>query len=134
MAGTLACTVTTPESKVFEGESTLVVAPAEDGKLGILPRHAPLIAMLGYGELRVESHEGTRRFFVDGGFLQVLDGRVSVLAATAVPAGELDRDVETRNLEELSAARPPKRATFEEADRHSRAVAAAKARAKLAGA
>ena len=60
-----------------------MVVPAHDGLLGILPNHAPLMALLGDGQLRVETPTGTMRFSVAGGFIQVVDNRVSVLSEEA---------------------------------------------------
>ncbi len=73
-------TVISPEAAVFDGEAESVVAPAFDGEIGILANHAPLMTVLGHGELRVESGGMTRRFAVEGGFLQVVRNTVRVLA------------------------------------------------------
>ena len=73
-------TVISPESAVFDGEADSVVAPAFDGEVGILPNHAPLMTVLGSGVLRVESAGVTRRYQVDGGFLQVVKNSERVLA------------------------------------------------------
>jgi F-type H+-transporting ATPase subunit epsilon len=73
-------TVISPEAAVFDGEAESVVAPAFDGELGILPNHAPLMTLLGSGILRVQSGGVTRRFRVQGGFLQVVRNSVRVLA------------------------------------------------------
>jgi F-type H+-transporting ATPase subunit epsilon len=81
-------TVISPEESVFEGEATAVVAPAHDGEVGILPRHAPFMTLLGEGKLTVRQ-EGTDRVFrVRGGLLQVLDDVVNVIAEHA--EGESD--------------------------------------------
>lgn len=75
--------VISPERTVFEGEADSVVAPAWDGELGILRGHAPLIALLGSGELRVRHGNDTEHFNVAGGFLQVVDDVVTVLSEQA---------------------------------------------------
>lgn len=77
---TLHCQVLTPEGRAYEGEATFVEAQAVDGRVGILPRHAPLLTALGQGPLRVRTADGDRRWTIDGGFLQVLDNQVSVVA------------------------------------------------------
>jgi len=59
------------------------VAPAWNGLLGILPRHAPMLALLGKGPLTVRAPEGDRRFTVAGGFLQVNDNVVRIVAEEA---------------------------------------------------
>jgi F-type H+-transporting ATPase subunit epsilon len=80
----LKVSVISPESVLFEGEADSVVAPAYDGEVGILTGHAPMMAVLGNGELRLGS-PGSRSFNVQGGFLQVLndEGRVVTERATA---------------------------------------------------
>jgi len=75
--------VISPEATVYEGEAESVVAPAWDGELGILRGHAPLMALLGSGELRVTRGGRTERFRVEGGFLQVVDDVVTVLSERA---------------------------------------------------
>jgi F-type H+-transporting ATPase subunit epsilon len=72
-----------PEQALFDGDATAVVAPAYDGKVGILPRHAPFLTLLGSGELVIRSAAGSRRFGVEGGFLLVLRNRVRVVAEKA---------------------------------------------------
>ena len=73
-------TVISPEAAVFDGEADAVVAPAFDGELGILANHAPMMTTLGTGTLVVRIGEATRRFRVQGGFLQVVQNRVRILA------------------------------------------------------
>ena len=71
--------VISPEAALFEGDATSVVVPAFDGELGILTGHAPLMTLLGKGELRVESEAGGRRFAIEGGFLQIVNDQVRVV-------------------------------------------------------
>lgn len=79
-AGALRVSVISPERVVFEGEAESVIAPAWNGELGILRGHAPLMALLGEGELRVGRGGTTERFRVAGGFLQVVNNTVTVLS------------------------------------------------------
>jgi F-type H+-transporting ATPase subunit epsilon len=72
--------VISPERTVFDGEADSVVAPAYDGKVGILPRHAPFMTLLGTGQLAVTSGGSTSTFHVQGGFLQVVSNTVRVVA------------------------------------------------------
>lgn len=83
MAGQLTVSVISPERTVFEGTADMVVAPAWDGEIGILRDHAPLVILLGEGELRVQSAGSEQRFHVAGGFLQVADDVVTVLSERA---------------------------------------------------
>ena len=78
-------TVISPERALFDGEADAVVAPAFDGLVGILPRHAPFLTLLGDGVLRVRQGRGsaTSAFRVAGGFLQVVGETVRVVADRA---------------------------------------------------
>ncbi len=71
--------VISPEAALFEGDATSVVAPAFDGEVGILTGHAPMMTLLGKGDLRVEGAGGAKRFAIEGGFLQVVDNQVRVV-------------------------------------------------------
>ena len=73
-------TVVSPERAVFDGAADSVVAPAFDGQVGILPRHAPFLTLLGAGVLRVQQGGTASRFTVAGGFLQVMGDAVRVVA------------------------------------------------------
>jgi F-type H+-transporting ATPase subunit epsilon len=84
--GALQVVVISPERTIYEGAADAVVAPAWDGQLGILRGHAPLMALLGSGELRVTRGGTTEEFFVRGGFLQVVDNKVTVLSEHAEAA------------------------------------------------
>jgi F-type H+-transporting ATPase subunit epsilon len=81
--GALRVSVISPERTIFEGAADSVVAPAWDGELGILRGHAPLMALLGAGNLRITRGGTTEHFYVAGGFLQVIDDRVTVLSERA---------------------------------------------------
>jgi F-type H+-transporting ATPase subunit epsilon len=83
----LKVSVISPERTLFEGEATQVVAPAYDGEVGILTDHAPMMALLGRGTLRVAASAGEQRFMVDGGFLQVVDNQVRVVTEQASVPG-----------------------------------------------
>jgi F-type H+-transporting ATPase subunit epsilon len=73
-------TVISPEASMFEGDADAVTAPAYDGKVGILPRHAPFMTLLGQGDLVIRQGATERRFAVRGGFLQVVGNVVRVVA------------------------------------------------------
>lgn len=80
-------TVISPESAVFDGEAESVVAPAFDGEVGILTNHAPMMTVLGTGVLRIEAGGLTRRYRVQGGFLQVVKNNVRILAERVMSEG-----------------------------------------------
>lgn len=79
----LSVALITPNTTVYEGEAEMVVLPAWDGEVGILRGHAPMMALLGEGTMRVTGEGGEERFFVSGGFMQVADDVVSVLSDRA---------------------------------------------------
>jgi F-type H+-transporting ATPase subunit epsilon len=74
----LKVSVISPEASLYEGDATSVVAPAFDGEVGILTGHAPMMTLLGKGELRIEGGNA-RRFAIEGGFLQVVNNSVRVV-------------------------------------------------------
>ena len=86
MSGTLSVEVVSPEAVLYQGEATSVVAPAYDGLIGVLPRHAPMLALLGRGILTVRASGGEKRFTVGGGFVQVRNNVVRVVAEEASSA------------------------------------------------
>jgi F-type H+-transporting ATPase subunit epsilon len=74
--------VISPESVLFEGEASSVVAPAFDGEVGILENHAPMMTLLGTGSLRLDGASG-KTFNIEGGFLQVVDNNVRIVTEKA---------------------------------------------------
>ena len=83
--------IVSAEGELFSGEAAEVVAPASQGDLGILPRHAPLLTLLKPGEVRVRTPDGEdHHFFVGGGALEVQPRRVTELADTALRARDID--------------------------------------------
>jgi len=79
----LTVSVVSPEKTLFEGEADSLVAPAFDGDVGILPLHAPMLTLLGSGELTLHAAAGERRFAIFGGFLEVADDRVRIVTERA---------------------------------------------------
>lgn len=76
--------VISAERSVFDGEAESVVAPAYDGQVGILPRHAPFMTLLGEGIVKISQSGGaTTRLEVAGGFLQVASDVVRIVARRA---------------------------------------------------
>ena len=93
--------VVTPEGAAFEGEAEMLIVPGQSGEIGVLSRHAPLVAMLKAGSTRVHLDGGEVREFATGpGFFQVLDNRAIALVDDAVAAGEIDKERAQRQLEE----------------------------------
>ena len=98
VGGKLHCVIVTPEATTLEAAADFVVLPLLDGELGIAPGHSPMIGRLGLGEMRVVEAGHTRRFYLDGGFVQVADNVVSVLTNRAIPAEKLDVHQVTQQL------------------------------------
>ena len=84
------CVVVTPEETALETEADFVVVPMYDGELGIGSNHSPMIGRLGFGELRLKDGGSVVRYYVDGGFTQIVDNNVSVLTGRMVPAADID--------------------------------------------
>ena len=87
---TLRVEVVTAEREVYNGEADMVIAKGTEGDLGILPSHAPLLTTLAVGEMRIKLGGAEEPLFVAGGFLEVRDNVVTVLADTAEHAEEID--------------------------------------------
>ncbi len=87
---TLHVEVVTAEREIYNGEADMVVARGTEGVLGILPRHAALLTTLAIGEMRIKLGDAEEPLFVAGGFLEVRDNVVTVLADTAEHAEEID--------------------------------------------
>jgi len=87
---TLYVEVVTAEREIYSGEADMVVARGTEGTLGILPEHAALLTTLAIGEMRIKLGSAEEPLFVAGGFLEVRDNVVTVLADTAEHAEEID--------------------------------------------
>ena len=89
---TIQVDVVSAEEQIFSGEAKFVALPGENGELGILPRHTPLITRIRPGAVRIERADtGEEEFvFVAGGILEVQPGTVTVLADTAIRGRDLD--------------------------------------------
>ncbi|MDX8401138.1 MAG: F0F1 ATP synthase subunit epsilon [Mariprofundaceae bacterium] len=82
--------VATAEREVYRGECDFLAAPGRAGELGILPRHAPLVAELAPGELRITKGEEVDEVFISGGYIEVQPDMITVLADTAERATDID--------------------------------------------
>ena len=80
-----------PEKLLFSGEVDMVVLPAAEGDMGILPGHAPVITTIRHGTICIfNGNSVEKRLFVAGGFLEVTPDRCTVLADTATPVEDID--------------------------------------------
>jgi len=90
MAGTFALSIVSPEGDILKENVEFVVLPGGLGELGILPNHAPLIAGIDIGVIRYTLNSSIKRAAVTGGFVEVIENSVIVLADTAVLSEDVD--------------------------------------------
>ena len=96
--------VVTPEGAAFDGDAEMLIVPGAAGEIGVLARHAPLVALLKAGSTRVHTGEGPVLEFATGpGFFQVLEDRAIALVDDAVTADKIDTAAAQRQLEEAQA-------------------------------
>lgn len=110
MAPRLRLEIVTVEGSVYSDEVDMIVAPGIEGQLGILPNHAPLMTMLQPGELVVRQGGEENVLATSGGFLEVLQNKVTILADTAERAEDIDAtraEAARRRAQELITAHPP---------------------------
>ncbi len=88
---TLHVEVVTAERELYNGEADMVSVPGVEGRMGILPQHAPLLTFLVPGALRITLRGDEETLFVSGGFLEVSSNGVTVLADTAEHAEDIDQ-------------------------------------------
>lgn len=82
--------IVTPQRKVFSESVKFLVAPGADGELGILPDHAPLITSLNIGILRIQQEGKNMKVVVSGGFMEVRNSKVTILATSAEKAEDIN--------------------------------------------
>jgi F-type H+-transporting ATPase subunit epsilon len=125
----LRCTIVTPEQTVRDSPAEFVAVTLFDGELGIAPGHAPLVGRLGYGEMRITIDGRIERYYVEGGFVEVVGDVVSVLTTRAVPAERIDEAVAQ---EQLEAAQSRGAKTPELVEIRDRAAAQGRAQVRVA--
>ncbi len=83
--------IVSAEKEIYSGTAEMVFAPAAEGEIGVAPGHAPLLTLLGPGEVRVKvSAEEEASFYVSGGMIEVQPKLVTILSDTASRAEDLD--------------------------------------------
>ena len=100
----IAIDILTPERRVLQAQADSVVIPSVDGELGILAGHTPLVAQLQPGEIRMRSGDDTQIFAVSGGFVEVQNNHVVILAETAEMSHEIDAERARQSAERAKAA------------------------------
>jgi F-type H+-transporting ATPase subunit epsilon len=101
---TFEVSLVTPDGSAFEGEAEMLIVPGADGEIGVLARHAPLVALLKAGSTRVHVRRGqeVREFATGPGFFKIEQDRALALVDDAVDVDEIDV---ARAQEQLEAAR-----------------------------
>lgn len=108
------CRLITPVAQVLDEQAVSAVIPAWDGLMGVLPNRAPIVAKLGLGELSIKFADsdkgkgGSRSFLVEDGFLQMVDNKLTILAAKAIPTESISESDAQAELREASARRADK--------------------------
>jgi F-type H+-transporting ATPase subunit epsilon len=95
----------TPDGSVYEGQAEMIVVPGQIGEIGVLARHAPLIATLKAGRTRIHPGDNAEvlEYATGPGFFQVLHDRAIALVDDAVDAAHVDGERARRQLEEAQA-------------------------------
>lgn len=92
MAGTFQLELVSPARLLLSRPVEMAILPAAEGEMGVLPGHAPMIVALRGGVIRVtEGGQVTERLFVGGGFAEITQDRVTVLADDATPVASLSK-------------------------------------------
>lgn len=90
MAMTIHVDIVSAEQSIYSGTAEVVIASAEQGEIGVYPRHAPLLTRLKAGEVRLLKGGQEEQFYVSGGMLEIQPDVVTVLADTALRAADVD--------------------------------------------
>jgi len=124
MAKTFRLEIVTPEKTVFSEDVVSLVAPAENGYLGVLASHAPLLCSLKPGEIRIRRESGELLYATSGGFMEVTPKRTVILSETA----EAPEAIDASRAAEARKRAKERLATFnKEVDRERAEAAVARA-------
>jgi F-type H+-transporting ATPase subunit epsilon len=116
-ARTFDLSVVTPDGAAYEGEAEMLIVPGDAGEIGVLARHAPLVAMLRAGEIRVKAGGEWQTFAAGPGYFKVQQDRALVLVDDAVRAEEIDVEQARREADEARALLERAEVGEEEIDR-----------------
>ncbi len=127
---TIHCEVLTPDGHRYVADARMVVFPAADGLVGILPGRAPLVAALGAGMLTITAPGGEKdEYYLARGFAQVHEDTMTILADECVPVGEINPE---QAWDEIESARAMTQETPGAAARRGRLLDAARIKFRLA--
>ena len=99
----LNCIVLTPDRQLYEGQIHFAVVQAYDGEIGFLFNHAPFVSELGIGEMRLRTGDVTEYLTVQGGFVEIKNNELIILAENAYKKEELVKDTLEKQLNDLQA-------------------------------
>jgi F-type H+-transporting ATPase subunit epsilon len=133
------CRLITPAAQVLDEAAVYASVPAWDGLFGVLPNRAPIVAKLGLGELRInladKSKSASRSFLVEDGFVQMVNNKLTILAAKAFPVESLttqDADAELASVQSRTVTETDPTRRRVETERLNKDRARAQAKARLA--
>lgn len=105
MAITVHCDIVSADEALFSGLVEMVVATGSLGELGVTPGHAPLLSDLRPGPVRLIKEDGEEEiYYLSGGYLEVQPNSISILADTAVRAGDIDEAAAAQAIKDAEAA------------------------------
>lgn len=90
-----------PSKPLYEGNVTSVILPLYDGFAGILPNHVNMISELGPGKVLIKNEDTTEEYFISGGFVEVLENKITILANEAYKKSELNKDIIKKEFHEI---------------------------------
>ena len=127
---TFQCTLVTPQAKVLDEKIVYASIPAHDGQIGVEHLRAPMLTKLGYGQLRLDLADGSSdNYFIGGGFVQVKDDVLSIIADEATVASDLTISQTEQELDSLLGESAK---TGYDLEQHDKAVLRARARVAVA--
>lgn len=100
----LSVEIVTPEKRILSMQADEVIAPGGKGLFGVRPGHTPFLSLMEPGPLTLRQGGATQLFFVGGGFVEVANDRVLVLADHAEPVSEIDIEAARKRLEAAKSA------------------------------
>lgn len=95
--------IVTPEKALLDEHADLIVLPMFDGERGVQPGHSAFVGQLGPGSLRMTSGSSTKKFYVEGGFVQVRDNTVNVLTGKAVASENITSEIVKKALAQANS-------------------------------
>jgi F-type H+-transporting ATPase subunit epsilon len=113
----LECRIHTPDGTVFDDTVESLILPGEEGQFGILYNHIPYMALLDTGPIVIEQNDQKRKLACGGGFAEIENNVVTVLADTAEFPESIDRSEVKNNIEELTDKLTSTETTLDDVER-----------------